>query len=219
MNKFNALIDKISNSSLIKIADALGKLAVFAVILTWILEIDDRQIARENARQDKLYRAFEILANQTFLQVGGEIPSMALQDIIHEGVSLEAMQFTGGLYRSIDLTGVNLQDAWIDETAFLNVKFVNSNLSNSVLEDMIFDGSDFTGASFDGAILKDVDFSEAIGLSPPQFKGAAICPDVKFPAQFKLDDVDTSGAGVARHYAKYTNDYWETIMNECVKFE
>ncbi len=216
MKAINSITDRISNSRLIKIADAVGKLAIFVAILSWFFEIDDRRIARENARQDKLYKAFEILANQTFLQVGGEIPSLALQDIVNEGVSLEAIQLTGGLYRSIDLSGINLKDAWIDESAFKDVKFSNADLSNTVLDDMVFDGSDFTNASFSGAILKNVDLSKATGLTPSQFNGAAICPDVKFPSNFDQTKVDKTGASVERHYARYTNDYWKTILEKCV---
>ncbi|MEO1703334.1 MAG: pentapeptide repeat-containing protein [Pseudomonadota bacterium] len=210
------LIDKVLDSRFVRVADTLGKLAIFFAIATWIAEIDDRAAERENLRKEKLYKAFSILSDQTFLQVGGEIPSLALKEIVAEGVSLKGIQLTGGLYENIDLSGIDLADAWIDEAAFKNVDFSSATLTDVVLEDMIFDGSDFSGADFSGAILKLVDFSKSTGLTPSQFRGAAICSDVVFPTGFNLNEVDETGNRVARHYARYTNDYWKTILDECV---
>ena len=212
MRKFSLLIDDVLDSRIIRVADTIGKLAIFLAIITWIAEIDDRAAERENLRKGKLYRAFSILSDQTFLQVGGEIPSMALKEIVAEGVSLQGIQLTGGLYQNLDLSGIDLADAWIDEAAFKNIDFSFAKFTNVVLEDIIFDGSNFSGS-----ILKLVDFSKANGLTSSQFVWAAICPDVAFPVDFALEKVDQTGSSVARHYARYTNDYWKTVLDECVQ--
>ena len=75
MRKILSVFDAFLDSRFIQIADTLGKLAIFLAIITWFAEFDDRAAERENLRKEKLYRAFTILSNQSFLQVGGEIPS------------------------------------------------------------------------------------------------------------------------------------------------
>jgi len=208
-------IDRFLSSNFLRVADGIGKLAIFFVMVGWVAEIDDRKTERENQRKEKVYRAFDILAQQTFLQVGGEIPSLALQDLVDEGIGLEGIQLTEGIYQDIQMHGINLFRAWLDEGEFRRVDFSKANLNETYMDDMKFLNSDFSGATFHDALLTNVDFTGSKGLSPSTFKGATVCLNVKLPESLDRDKIDISYEPLRRYLREFPNDFWRELWETC----
>lgn len=198
-------------------ADTTSKLAIFVVAAVWVFEADERERQREDIRKDKIYRAFTILSQQTFLQVGGPIPGMALAELMDEGVSLRGMELTGGTYTAVNLDGADFRNGDFYELEFNGVSLVGADFYGSHFTDVSFKDVDLNGANFHGTVFSSgSSFENVRGVTSASFKGSIVCPDTALPTGIELDELDRSGnlAGIPALYDP--EGWWASIVESCV---
>lgn len=93
-----------TGKSVLSIADALGKLAIVATIISYFVEAPDRQKTKE-------FQAWQVI-NTAREGDGGR--KLALHDLISDHVDLSGLQMTGVNLDGVDLRGAKLTNAYVD---------------------------------------------------------------------------------------------------------
>ncbi|MFO6464710.1 hypothetical protein ACK8OR_09975 [Jannaschia sp. KMU-145] len=190
--KDRGLIAILERSAVVRLADIALKRAIFAAVAVWVAEFDDRAAAREDARRERIKSAFMLLAQQTFLQIGGPIPALALQDLADESISVRGRELTGGIYEDVTLDGTVLSEGEFYDLTSENASLKYVRFDNSVFaETVTFRSVDLTGASFVGVDLDDAVYEDVTGLRPKMFDGAKKRADAIFPDRFGASAIAT----------------------------
>ena len=207
----------ISSSPLVQLADAASKLAIFVVAAVWVFEADERERQREDVRKDKIYRAFTILSQQTFLQVGGPIPGMALAELMEEGISLRGMELTGGTYTAVNLDGADFRNGDFYQLEFNGVSLVGADFSGAHFTDVSFKDVNLKDTKFHGAVFSSGStFENVDGITSTSFIGSIVCLDTKLPDGIEMDEVDRSGSLVEIPENYETEGWWASIIVDCI---
>lgn len=174
--------------SLAKLGEIVGKFAIFAAIVTWLLEIPDR-------RQQSVSSAWTLLnAAQGKPGEGGR------------GYALEALARAGAPLTFVDLTYAVLQDIRMPRVMMMHAIFNKAQLARVSFGCRWWEigsrCSDFSHAKFVGSNLVDVNFDKA-DISSAQFEKTVNFIGVTFRSAYMISTkfynvsiqyVDFSGA-------------------------
>jgi uncharacterized protein YjbI with pentapeptide repeats len=94
---------------------------------------------------------------------------------------LSFANFAGANLHRTQLNGTNLSSVVLSGSDLSQADLSKANLQGALLESVVVTDALFWGARLENAILRDVDFSEAIGLTESQLKTALIERNVRLP--------------------------------------
>jgi uncharacterized protein YjbI with pentapeptide repeats len=135
------------NWDFVKALELAGRFTILIVAVTWFLEFDDRERAREDAKKAKHYRAWELI-NSARDSAGDGGRRDALQDLNGDKVFLNAAPLSKAYLRRVELPGARLSEANLSEA---NLSF--ANLRGADLTEAILRGADLSRAILRGANL------------------------------------------------------------------
>ena len=95
--------------------EIFGKLAIFAAIVTWLIEIPDRP-------NQKHYTAWQII-NAAYGKHGDSGRTQALQDLNNDEVSLEGIDLSNAGINGAELRGADLRQVIFANTQMNSVNF------------------------------------------------------------------------------------------------
>jgi uncharacterized protein YjbI with pentapeptide repeats len=172
------------NWDFVKALELAGRFTILIVAVTWFLEFDDRERAREDAKKAKHYRAWELI-NSARDSAGDGGRRDALQDLNGDKVFLNAAPLSKAYLRRVELPGARLSEANLSEA---NLSF--ANLRGADLTEAILRGADLSRANLRGANLSFANLTEAI-LRGVRLRGADL-------SGADLSGADLSGADLSR---------------------
>jgi uncharacterized protein YjbI with pentapeptide repeats len=219
-----------TGKSVLSIADALGKLAIVATIISYFVEAPDRQKAKE-------FQAWQVI-NTARQGDGGR--KLALHDLISDHVDLSGLEMTGVNLDGVDLRGAKLTHAYIGGRMWSEPKLgCEPNWSRTIFSDTCR-STDLSDTVIAFCQLSKIDFSSQglpihtqldgaqFGCRTPDglqedravFNQTSFDGNVLYRTEFrKVDFFDTSFKRVIFSRAKFTDITFGNADFEGASFE
>jgi hypothetical protein len=178
-------------SAVFKVLELAGRLIIVIALIQWWMERGDRLEAKHNQAWTLIVlsrgaggdagrkSALEHLAADGVSLNGAPLDGAVITELVLTGVYLTSATFTkaklGAVYfKDSFLSGVDFQNAQLDNGGFMYTSLVRANFDNAILEaPFTFMRSDARGATFRHARLQDVSFLRT-NLTDADFTGASV---------------------------------------------
>ena len=154
----------------VKALELAGRFTLLVAVVSWFLEADDREKARQDAVKAKHYRAWELI-NSARDSTGDGGRRYALQDLNEDRVSLLAAPLAQAHLAKINLPRADLREANLTrailvetnltEAVLIGAKLVAADLSGANLTETNLWAADLTGADLTRANLTGANLGEA----------------------------------------------------------
>ncbi|XGA79649.1 pentapeptide repeat-containing protein [Halomonas sp. CH40] len=164
---------------LIRTLDSLAKFGILIAVISWAIDIPERNEQREIAKRLVVYQAHEVLALAHFRS--STAAGMALEDLINAQQDLIGMDLTSLTIYNVDLSNADFREADFHDSSLRSVELIGANLSNAEFTATTFDDVDMAGANLSGAYFNGVDLRGAKNIVSAQISLAIVCNNTELP--------------------------------------
>ena len=182
INRLDNIAAALEASSIVRIFDSFGKLAILVAIVTWVVAFLPHSIEQRNNERKLLLWKF-IHAAQGSTAEGGRIN--VIDELISRGESLDGLDLSRAMLfriepavssripfmsRDVQYIGLNVQSASLLRANFNHSGLWWADFSKAALWHSTFHCADLTGAVFKDSFIEEVDFRFSKGLTCEQLK-------------------------------------------------